>query len=237
MNLSPKTPETISIVIPVCNEVPGLPNLLKALEPLDAHEVIFADCGSADGTDALLRQWAAAAPGRRKVLTAPRGRGSQMNAGAAVATGEILLFLHADTELPEGALGLIRRAMDNETVVGGAFRLHIDSPHFFLGWVTRAANYRAAYLRLPYGDQGYFVRSAVFGRMGGYQAVPLMEDVDLIRRLRKEGRIVLLDKAVRTSARRWERQGYFYTSFRNIILLGLYLFGVSPRRLAKWYSK
>lgn len=236
MNLSKEKPQKISIVIPVCNEAAGLPGLLKALETLEAHEVIFVDCGSRDGTDALLNQWAEAAPGRRKALAAPRGRGSQMNAGAAGATGDILLFLHADTVLPEDGLALIRRAMKEKDLVGGAFRLHIDSPHFFLSWVTRLANHRSSCWGLPYGDQAYFVRSAVFKRMGGYRAMPLMEDLEFIRRLKQEGKIVLLEKAVRTSARRWEKQGYFYTSFRNIILLGLYLLGVSPHRLAKWYD-
>ncbi len=238
LNELEKKPAALSIVIPVCNEAEGLPFLLKSLEALEVDEVIFVDCGSLDDTAALLKIWATAAPGSydRKSLVSKRGRANQMNAGAEAAMGDIILFLHADTTLPHGGIHVIRECMKNPGVVGGAFRLKIDSPHFFLKGVEKIANLRAFYGGLPYGDQAYFVRREVFQKMGGYRVMPLMEDVEFIRRLKKEGKIVLLEKAVRTSARRWEKQGYFYTSFRNMVLLGLYFFGVSPSRLAKWYD-
>ncbi|MFQ5781223.1 MAG: glycosyl transferase family 2, partial [Nitrospiria bacterium] len=111
----------------------------------------------------------------------------------------------------------------------------IDSPVFFLKVVSMMANLRSRFLNLPYGDQGYFVRRDLFLKLGGYRAMPLMEDIDFIRRLKKVGRVVLLKESVTTSPRRWLQEGYFYTSFRNFVLFILYYLGVSPLRLAKWY--
>jgi len=159
-----------------------------------------------------------------------------MNAGAAQASGDILLFLHADTQLPRDGIHLVRTAMKNKNVLGGAFRLHIDSKHPFLRWVSWIANLRSLYWGLPYGDQAIFVRRRIFEKLGGYPELPLMEDVALIRQLKKEGGIVLLKAAINTSARRWQRKGYFFNSFRNMLILLFYFCGVSPSRLAKWYD-
>lgn len=237
-DLPSQASEKLSIVIPVCNESSVLEDLLNRLDPFSMDEIIVADCGSCDGSVAFLQAWANGGSGRyrRMVLSAPRGRGSQMNAGAKRARSELFLFLHADTHLPTDGIDLVRETMNSRDVVGGAFRLHIDSKHPFLKWVSWMANLRSVYWALPYGDQAYFVRRSVFESLGGYPALPLMEDVAFIGKLKKAGRIVLLKKAVSTSARRWQRRGHFFTSFQNMFLLCLYFLGVSPGRLAKWYD-
>lgn len=230
--------EKISVIIPLRNEATNLTQFLDALHQLPIDEVICVDGGSSDGSAILLQAWAKHSneTTRRIAMSASPGRASQMNAGAKRATGEILLFLHADTELPPDALGQVLTAMTNRTVSGGAFRLHIDSKHPFLLWVTWIANLRSIYWALPYGDQAIFVRRSIFETLGGYPDLPLMEDVAFIRGLKKAGHIVILKKTVTTSARRWQRQGYFFTSFRNMLILLFYFLGVSPKRLAKWYD-
>ncbi|MFQ5598904.1 MAG: TIGR04283 family arsenosugar biosynthesis glycosyltransferase, partial [Nitrospiria bacterium] len=163
------------------------------------------------------------------------GRGMQMNEGAKKATGDILLFLHADSKLPLDALKNIREVLKQTEFVGGAFRLKIDSPHLFLGFISWIANLRSVYLNLPYGDQGYFVRRKVFELLKGYGDMPLMEDVDFFRRLKKMGRVSLLRGAMLTSARRWDQHGVYRTSFRNLLILFFYFIGISPNRLTRWY--
>lgn len=226
----------LSIIIPVLNEAAALRRMLPLLERFSGVEIIFIDGGSSDGTIDLLQAWSGRPSSQARILLrAERGRARQMNAGAKRAAGEILLFLHADSILPEGAIDAISEAVRSPGVVGGAFRFRIDSPHFFLKMIERLANLRSSLLQLPYGDQGLFVRREVFERLGGYADLPLMEDVDLIRRLKRTGRVVLLEEAITTSPRRWLREGIYYTSVRNLILLSLYFAGVSPRRLAQWY--
>lgn len=161
-----------------------------------------------------------------------------MNAGAKIAGGDLLLFLHADSMIPRPYAQWIKeilRAMQDPDVVGGAFRLEISSPSFFLKYVSKAANLRSALLGLPYGDQGIFVRSDIFKALGGYPDWPLMEDVHFVRQLKKRGKTVLLKTALATSARRWDR-GPIARSLRNSLLLALYFMGVCPARLARWYD-
>jgi len=226
----------ISILIPVLNEEESLRRMLPHLEQFPGIEVIIVDGGSRDGSAVLLQSWSdRPTTQERIVLFSERGRARQMNAGAKRAAGEILLFLHADSFLPSRALEAIEEAVRSSGVVGGAFRFRVDSRHFFLKFVERMANLRSRFLQLPYGDQGIFVRRPIFERLGGYADLPLMEEVDLIRRLKKEGELVLLEEAVTTSPRRWLREGVYRTSFRNLILLGLYFAGVHPRRLANRY--
>lgn len=226
----------ISIIIPVLNEEAALRRTLDRLERFPAAEIVIVDGGSTDGTIALLQAWSDRSSSQKRVIIySEQGRARQMNAGAKRATGESLLFLHADSLLPEGAMDAVAEAIRSPSVVGGAFRFRIDSNLFFLRIVERLANLRSRLFKLPYGDQGIFVRREVFERLGGYADLPLMEDVDLIRRLRKEGGVVLLEQEIATSPRRWLREGVYYTSLRNLILLGLYFAGISPRRLARWY--
>jgi rSAM/selenodomain-associated transferase 2 len=165
-----------------------------------------------------------------------KGRGRQMNAGASAARGETLIFLHADTTLPDNALEKISRALENQDHVGGAFDLKIDSDRLFLRYVAARASLRSRCNRIPYGDQAIFIRKEYFDQVGGFREIPLMEDVDLMRRIKKDGRkIYILPDKVTTSARRWESDGAFYTTLRNQVIVALYYLGVSPCRLAKYY--
>jgi len=159
-----------------------------------------------------------------------------MNAGAAVARGEILIFLHADTILPDNALGKINRILRDPDYVGGAFDLKIDSDRLFLKYISARASLRSRWNRIPYGDQAIFIRKKYFDQIGGYKEIPLMEDVDLMRRIKKDGKkIFILPDKVTTSARRWESDGVLYTTMRNQILVRLFYLGISPHRLAKYY--
>lgn len=225
-----------TIVIPVLNEEEALRRTLDRLKQFPEIEMIVVDGGSTDETVPLLQSWSDRHSDQtRIVLYGERGRARQMNAGAKRATGEILLFLHADSLLPAGAIDAVAGAVRSPAVAGGAFRLKIDSNRFFLRVVGKLANLRSRLFTLPYGDQGFFVRRDLFERLGGYAEMPLMEDVDFIRRLKREGEVVLLAEEITTSPRRWLREGIYYTTLRNLVLVALYFGGVSPRRLARWY--
>jgi rSAM/selenodomain-associated transferase 2 len=218
----------LSVVIPALDEAAILADTLGALPP-GLAEVIVADGGSRDATRDIAR-----AHGCRVVESAP-GRGTQMNAGAAAAGGDVLLFLHADTRLPEGAVEAVAAALDDPAVVGGAFRLGIDSDDGFLRLVAGAANLRSRLTGVCYGDQALFARRAAFEAVRGFPPYPVMEDVAFVRALRRRGRVVLLAGRVRTSARRWERENPLYTTLRNTVLVSLFRLGVAPERLARWY--
>lgn len=223
----------ISVVVPVLNEEGIVIPFLRRLTRFQGIEIVVVDGGSQDRTLPLLQDFS-----RRHsvgVSVAPGGRARQMNEGAARSTGDILFFLHVDSSPPQTGMESILEAMKAKDVVGGAFRLQIDSRSLFLRMVSRAANARSRYFGLPFGDQGVFVRRDVFEKLGGYADLPLMEDVDFIRRLKKSGQVILLKEAVTTSARKWNQEGYLYNSLRNVILLVLYFLGVSPRRLGWWY--
>ncbi|MFQ5508039.1 MAG: TIGR04283 family arsenosugar biosynthesis glycosyltransferase [Leptospirillia bacterium] len=224
----PIPPGRISVIIPTLQEERGLSAVLERM-PDGFHEVIVADGGSDDHTRAVAR-----AHGCRVVLSTP-GRGVQMNAGAARARGDVLLFLHADTVLPPDAVGRIHGALADTGQVGGGFRLAIDSDEPFLKLVSAATNLRARLTRVCYGDQAVFVRREVFERIGGFPELPLMEDVAFGRRLKSHGGVALVDTAVHTSARRWERGNPLWVTFRNRVLVLLFMLGVSPQRLARWY--
>jgi rSAM/selenodomain-associated transferase 2 len=165
------------------------------------------------------------------------GRGAQMNSGAARATGEWLLFLHADCRLPEGWLEAFARTAREPAVIGGWFRFALDAPHWQARLIERLVAVRVRVLKLPYGDQGIFVRRDVFTRLGGYREWPLMEDVDFVRRMIAAGRAVELPLPLVTSARRWQRDGWLRRSSRNLMLVSLYFGGISPARLARWYER
>ncbi len=170
-----------------------------------------------------------------RLLSAPPGRGIQMNHGARSAAGELLLFLHADTQLPETALDDIREHFRRFPLAAGAFSLGINSPRPCYRVIETAANIRSR-LGLPYGDQAIFLSRDLFFRVGGYPDIPIMEDLELMRRLKKNRAPVrILPERVRTSARRWEREGVFRATLRNWMLAGLYIAGGSPERLARFY--
>ncbi len=235
---SDRIPLKISLIVPIYNEADGLSAFLDHLNTFPIFEMIVVDGGSSDQSTWILSNWEKdpkALCHRRFVVTA-RGRGRQMNAGAKEAKGDVLLFLHADTRLPADALGPILETLRDPACVGGAFRLRIDSSHLIVKMISLLANLRSRFFQLPYGDQGYFVRQTIFEAMAGYADLPLMEDVEFVGRLKRRGKIVLLNMAVKTSARRWKRQGYAFTSLRNATILCLYFLGVSPHRLAQWYQ-
>ena len=218
------------MIVPACNEAAALPETLRIARG-DGHvEIIVVDGGSRDATRQI-----AEAHGAR-VLRTERGRARQMNAGRAAATGEVLLFLHADTQLPADYARHVRETLDRPGVVAGAFRLRIDGPDTPLRIIERMRNLRARCLQMPYGDQAIFLRAETFDLVGGFPELPIMEDFELMRRLRRRGRIGIAPSAVLTSARRWKSRGPWRSVCLNQLVVACYLLGVSPTRLATWYA-
>jgi rSAM/selenodomain-associated transferase 2 len=195
-------------------------------------EVLVVDGGSVDDSRAV----AARVPSVRWLSVAP-GRARQMNAGAGAARGDVLLFLHADTSLPDGAGAAIVAALRDPAVVGGRFDVRLDSRRPLLGVVAWLMNWRSRLTDICTGDQGIFVRRSVFDALGGYPDIPLMEDVELTRRLKRRGRLAALRLRVATSARKWEREGVVRTIVLMWSLRLLYALGVSPARLHDWYYR
>ncbi len=225
---------SISIIIPVLNEVSIIQQAIDHIFslPRDGElEVIVVD-GSPDGeTIRAIRN------SDVKRISAGRGRSIQMNKGASAASREILLFLHADTTLPEDAFADISRALENDLVVGGAFSLGIQSDRFTFRIIEKAATIRSRITRVPYGDQAIFLRKDYFHAVGGFREIPLMEDVDMMRRIRKAGgRIEIVPSQVKTSPRRWEEEGIVYCTLRNWSLITLYLLGLPSEKLTKFYK-
>ena len=222
-----------SFIIPVWKEESVIPQTIEHIRSLQsaAHaEIIVVDGDPAGKTMDIAR--------REGVTTAisERGRGSQMNHGAALAAGNILIFLHADTRLPLDALALIDTSMRDESYTAGAFDLAIDSERPVFRLIEKAASLRSRLTKIPYGDQAVFMRKTVFNELGGFRDIPIMEDVEIMRRIKKRsGKICIIDKAARTSSRRWEREGIVYTTLRNWLLITLYLIGVKPEKLARFY--
>ncbi len=218
---------SISIVIPVRNEATCLPRVLAPLRGAGV-ELIVADGRSEDSSSAV-----AAAQGARVIASEP-GRARQMNAGAAAASGDILLFLHADTRLPADFVRHVRATLAERHVVAGAFRLRFEERRGDLAAVERLANWRARELQLPYGDQAIFLRAETFRRIGGFASIPVMEDYALLRRLRRLGRIAIAPAYATTSARRYLAEGVWRTSLRHYAVVAGYTIGIAPDRLAAW---
>ena len=222
----------LSIIIPTLNEAENISFTLARIPKTPFIEVIVADGGSHDGTPDLAASWGA------RVLSSPRGRACQMNTAAGQAKGEILLFLHADTRLPEGFADHVCRILSRPEISAGAFQLKFDPPLPGLGIIERLANWRARVWQLPYGDQAIFLRAERFRAMGGFSEIPIMEDVDLIRRLGRLGPIVIAPVPVMTSSRRWKNSGVSERPALKIkSLLAAYWAGISPDHLARWYHK
>jgi rSAM/selenodomain-associated transferase 2 len=218
----------VSVIIPALNEENNIRGAMTSVGT--CHEIIVADGGSSDSTREIAASLGAV------VLTIPPGRGAQMDSGAEESTGDVLLFLHADSRLPEGWAEEVSRALSDSKSVGGGFSLSLGSADPWLKFVERVANLRSR-LGLIYGDQAIFVRRESFFDAGGFDKLPLMEDVDCVKRLRKLGRMVVLEKKVTTSARRWAAGGRLRNTFRNWLTLSLYLAGVGPERLYGMYYK
>jgi rSAM/selenodomain-associated transferase 2 len=223
---------SLAVIIPALNEARLLPGVIAgvtaAAQGADI-EIIVADGGSDDGTAEAARGAGA------RVVAAARGRARQLNAGAAAASAGILLFLHADTRLPDGFPKLVREALSVPGVVAGAFRLEFAAAARGIRAVQHLANFRSRFLQMPYGDQALFLPAARFRALGGFPDMPLMEDFELVRRLRRQGRVVTLAASVRTSARRLERLGPLRATLINQAIIAAYFAGVSPARLAAWY--
>lgn len=219
---------TIAVVIPTLDEAGRIGALLDNLTRGDFAEIIVVDGGSADRTAEIVRD-------RRgvRLISATRGRGPQLNAGAAAAHSDILMFLHADTLLPAGGAQAVCTALRDEAVVAGCFRMRFDRPHPLLRlyeWFTRFDT-----LFTTFGDQCYFVRRAVFAAAGGFPNWPILEDVEIRRRLKRAGRFVKLERAVTTSARRYEADGFVRRQILNAGILLLYGIGVPAARLTQLY--
>ena len=221
----------LSIVIPVLNDAEPLRRLLATIRPDPRVDIVVVNGGAPDDRlTAICRR-----PDVR-LLTSASGRGCQMNVGASAAAGRWIVFLHADTRLPPEWIDEICRAGAVPAVVGGSFRFRLDSDAWQARLIERAVERRVRWLDLAYGDQALFVRRDVFDAMGGYREWPLMEDVDFVRRLREAGTLYHSAQPVLTSARRWERDGWWRRSARNVLLQTLFFAGVSPERLVRWYS-
>ena len=220
----------LSIVIPALNEAAGIEATFRALQPLRARgvELVLADGGSGDGTAALARTWVDA------VADAPRGRALQMNAGAALARAEVLLFLHADTRLPPLADVLVLQAVASGAC-WGRFDVRIEGRPWMLRVVATLMNLRSRASGIATGDQAIFVKREAFERVGGFPAQPLMEDVEISRRLKRLGRPACLSAKVRTSGRRWEQRGVWRTILLMWQLRWRYWRGESAARLAEAY--
>jgi rSAM/selenodomain-associated transferase 2 len=218
----------ISLVVPVFDDFDAVRALLAGIAPDPRIDLILAD----GGVDPRLDRLAASRTDARVIRTA-RGRGLQMNAGASAATGIWLLFVHADSRMPPGWLDHFEAFTAD--VAGGWFEFALDDGSWQARVVEWTVDWRVRLLRLPYGDQGVFVRRDVFKRLGGYRDLPLMEDVDFVRRLRRAGRCAEIPLPLVTSSRRWRRDGWFRRSARNTMLVALYFAGVSPATLARWY--
>ncbi|MBN2332279.1 MAG: TIGR04283 family arsenosugar biosynthesis glycosyltransferase [Deltaproteobacteria bacterium] len=221
----------LSIIIPTLNEEGTIASVLAALQDIPGQEVIVVDGGSSDRTVELVR-----ARGGR-VLPCSKGRARQLNAGAAAARGEILLFLHADTRLPQSYWGKIKETLAQPQVAAGCFSLHIDAPGIGMRFIETLVNLRTRWLQLPYGDQAFFIAADTFAMVGGFPQTPIMEDVELIRRLRRYGSIIQLPAAVVTSGRRWQRLGIIRTTLINQLVFAGYYLGIDPHRLARWYRQ
>ena len=221
----------ISVIIPTLNEAGSIEQSISSISTSQDIEIIIVDGGSLDNTVEIAQSL------NLKVLTATGGRAIQMNIGAELATGEILLFLHADTILPPNFATMVRLVLASRepAPIAGAFKLRIDAPQWRLRLVEWGVNCRSTLAQMPYGDQAIFLTAKTFQQLGGFLELPIMEDFELIRQLKRLGRIELISTPVITSPRRWLNKGILQTTIINQIMVIAYLLGVSPIQLSHWY--
>ncbi len=217
----------LSVIIPTLNEADNIAACVRSIQAQGiAAEVIVVDGGSSDETVSIAHRDAV-------VVAGPRGRARQMNLGASRASGDVLLFLHADSRLHPASLAYLAEVMRDPAIVGGTFTLWFDSDHIilrFMGWMT---HFKADILR--YGDQGIIVRRAVFDALGGFEEFPLMDDVDFLRRMSGVGRMAVIPLPVTTSARRFVKRGILRQQAINVALVLAWQLGARPDALARWY--
>jgi rSAM/selenodomain-associated transferase 2 len=218
---------SVAILVPALDEEENLRTLLPDLVRV-ADEVVVSDGGSSDRTAEVAQELGA------RVVHGEPGRGTQLNRAAEESTADILLFLHADTRLPEGALDLVRRAVANGAS-GGGFLARFDSELPIMAFGSRLVDLRTRLTRAPLGDQAQFVTRTAFLALGGYRSWPILEDLDFIRRLKRIGKVAVISIPVVTSGRRYERAGVLRTVALNWFLWALYFLGVDPRRIAGLY--
>jgi rSAM/selenodomain-associated transferase 2/rSAM/selenodomain-associated transferase 1 len=221
----------LSIIIPTLNEAESIKETITRLQKSKEVEIVVVDGGSRDNTLELARSLGV------RVLLTDASKAMQMNAGAAESIGDVLLFLHADTRLPDNFDAKVTAAVNQNGFCAGAFSLGIDSNVRGLRFIERVANWRSRFFQMPYGDQALFVCRDLFNEIGGFPDFPIMEDFELIRRLRRKGKITILPESVRTSPRRYLNFGILKTWFLNQIIIAAYYLGISPERLACWYRR
>ena len=217
----------VSVIVPALNEAAGIEQTLRSVATQEAdHEIIVVDGRSTDDTARIARRHA-------RVIEAPPGRAQQMNAGAALARGHVLLFLHADTVLPPGGLEKVCTAMRSPACPGGIFRLRFDTPTPLLSFYSFCT--RFALPKICFGDRACFVRCSVFDELGGFPDIPIFEDLELVRLLHERGDFAFLDEYVTTSARRYRQNGPLRQQLLNVRLWLQYRAGSDPRKLVKRY--
>jgi rSAM/selenodomain-associated transferase 2 len=233
-------PDPLSVIVPTLDEADRILALLRSVHALlgPADELILVDGGSSDGTlEVALEASFRYGLNQLRVLTSRRGRGAQMNRGAEAARGSWFLFLHADSVLDPRSLDAIHAVMRDPSAAWGHFRVRLDDPGLTFRWIELGINLRSRAWSTPSGDQGVFVRKSTFLEVGGYPEIPLMEDLILVDRLRRQGPPSRLRLGLRTSARRWRQQGIVPTVLRMWALRAAFRLGVSPERLARHYPK
>ncbi len=220
----------VSVIVPTLNEEKSIAATVAALTALQPHEAIVVDGGSRDKTVEMSARAGA------RVIVSERGRARQMNRGAQEATGEVLLFLHADTRLPASAWADIDNALSDGRYVGGRFDIELQGDHSMLKVIGAMISYRSRLTKVATGDQALFVRREVFREMGGFPDIELMEDIAFCRALKRFGGVACLRSKVTSSARRWEMNGLWRTVSKMWILKLLYFAGVSPGTLKRFYA-
>lgn len=221
----------LSIIVPMLNEESAIASTLRAIRAgAPGAEIIVTDGGSSDASISTAK------PLCDIVIEAPRGRAKQMNAGAARSTGDALAFIHADTIVPPTFQSDIERALSDPRIVGGRFDVRLDDNRFMCRLIGTLISVRSRISRTATGDQAIFVRRSVFDSIGGFPDIPICEDLDFTRQLKRAGRVACLRSTVITSARRWLNRGIVRTVFTMWTIRALYLAGVSPHRLARLYA-
>ena len=220
-------PRPISVIIPALNEAAQLGSTLRHLEGARAAEVIVVDGGSSDETVQIAESLGA------RVLRGPANRGMQQNLGAESATGEILLFLHADTTPPDGFASQVRAILDEPGTIAGAFRFGLDASGFGISMLERMVAIRCKLFAFPYGDQALFMSREGFEQAGRFADLPVMEDFDLVLRLKRLGRIRIAGSAAVTSARRWREHGVWRVTWKHQLCILGYCLGIPSARLAR----